>query len=348
MLNFRYVKVPLIRVAAVASVAITCAATAPIAHAQNTVRPLTLVVGGAAGITYDTYARLLARHFGRHAAGSPAIIVQNMPGAGSMKAAEYMFNIAPKDGSTFALLFPGSLVEPLIEPGKFKFDPTKFEYLGTLEQDTRACVTSAKSVVKTFGDARTATAIMAGTQRGSSTVDYPNMLNVLAGTRFKVVSGYQSTNEAIVAIERGEADGMCSNLGTFLTQKPEWLDAPGGQVVVAFGLDEHPEMVKRQVAYVGKFLSAESKPVVDLIVAQQGFGRPFVVPPGTAPAAISQLRAAFEATYADKAFLAEAATMKLDINPLDGNKVSALIAKMYAAPKPVVDGMTRALRASGS
>ena len=192
------------------------------------------------------------------------------------------------------------------------------------------------------------TAIMAGTQRGSSTVDYPNMLNALAGTRFKVVSGYQSTNETIIAIERGEADGMCSNLGTFLTQKPEWLDAPGGQVIVAMGLEEHPEMVKRGVSYVSKFLTPENKAAVDLIVAQQGFGRPFVLPPGTSPAAVAGMRAAFEATYRDPDFIAEAEKMKLDVNPLGGDKVAELIAKMYASPKPVVDSMTRALRASGS
>lgn len=316
------------------------------AHAQA--RTLTLVVGGAAGITYDTYARLLSRHFAKHYPGSPTIIVQNMPGAGSVKAAEYMYSIAPKDGATFALLFPGALVEPLMEPGKFRFEPTKFEYLGTLEQDTRACVMGPKSKVKTFEEARTTTAIMAGTQRGSSTVDYPNMLNAFAGTRFKMVSGYQSTNETIIAIERGEADGMCSNLGTFLTQKPDWLDPPGGFAIVAMGLEPHPEMAKRKVPYLAEVLSPETKPAADLVIAQQGFGRPFVVPPGTAAPALALMRAAFEGTYKDKAFLDEAAAMKLDINPLDGEKVSALVKQMYAAPRSVVDSMSRALRPSGS
>jgi tripartite-type tricarboxylate transporter receptor subunit TctC len=306
---------------------------------------LTLVVGGAAGVTYDTYARLLSRHFARHFPGSPPIVVQNMPGAGSMKAAEYMYVHAPKDGMTFALLFPGALIGPLMmEPGKSRFDPTKFEYLGTLEQDTRVCVTSGRSKVKTFEDARTHTAVMAGTQHGSSTVDYPNMLNAVAGTRFKVVSGYKSTNETILAIERGEADGMCSNLGTFLTQKPEWLDAPGGQTIVAMGLEPHPEMARRKVPYIGQLLSGEAKAIVDLVVSQQGFGRPFLVPPGTPAPAVTAMRTAFEATYNDKAFLAEAAAMKLDINPLDGDKVGTLINQMYAAPKSVVDGMARALR----
>lgn len=315
-------------------------------HAMAQPRSLTLVVGGAAGITYDTYARLLGRHFAKHFPGAPSIVVQNMPGAGSVKAAEYMFNLAPKDGSTFALLFPGALVEPLLDPGKARFDPTKFEYLGTLEQDTRVCVTSGKSKVASIEDARSNVAVMAGTQRGSSTVDYPNMLNALAGTRFKVVTGYQSTNETILAIERGEADGMCSNLGTFLTQKPEWLDRPGGQVIVAMGLDPHPEMVKRKAPYIASFLTSQTKPVADLIIAQQGFGRPFVVAPGTPEAAIAPLRKAFEATYNDKAFLDEATVMKLDINPLDGSKVAALIKGMYAAPPAVVEAMTKALRAA--
>ena len=330
-------------VAASAGHVSTAAAQSPPAF-----KSLTLVVGGAAGITYDTYARLLARHFNRHVAGTPSIIVQNMPGAGSVKAAEWMFSVAPKDGATFALLFPGSLMEPLMEPGKFRFEPTKFEYLGTLEQDTRACVMSPKSKVKTLEEARQQTAIMAGTQRGSSTVDYPNMLNALAGTRFKVVSGYQSTNETIIAMERGEADGMCSNLGTFLTQKPDWLDAPGGFPFIAMGLEPHPEMAKRKVPYLNTILTEETKPAADLITAQQGFGRPFVVPPGTPAAAVEVMRAAFEVTYRDKAFLDEAATMKLDINPLDGPKVAELIKRVYAAPRSAVDAMNRALKGSGS
>jgi tripartite-type tricarboxylate transporter receptor subunit TctC len=307
-------------------------------------RTLTLIVGGAAGVTYDTYARLLSRHFGRHFPGSPSIVVQNMPGAGSTKAAEYMYALAPKDGATFALLFPGALISPLMDTAQSRFDPTKFEYLGTLEQDTRACVTSGRSRVKTFEDARTHTSIMAGTQHGSSTVDYPHLLNAVAGTRFKVVSGYKSTNETILAIERGEADGMCSNLGTFLSQKPDWLDAPAGQAIVAMGIEDHPEMTKRKVPYIGTFLSGEPKAIVDLVVSQQGFGRPFLVPPGTPAPAVATLRQAFEATYNDKAFLSEAATMKLDINPLDGDKVGALIKQMYATPKSVVDATARALR----
>jgi tripartite-type tricarboxylate transporter receptor subunit TctC len=307
-------------------------------------KTITLVVGGGAGISYDAYARAMAPHIAKYIEGSPRIIVQNMPGAGSMKAAEYMYTLASKDGTSFAILFPGALIEPLMSPGRFKFDPNKFEYLGTLDQDTRVCMTVATSKVQKLEDAKTHSVIMAGTQPGSSTVDYPNMLNALAGTKFKLVSGYKTIGDAGLAVERGEADGMCGNLAWFIQARPEWLD----RMLVQIGRETHAEMDKRKVPTIWGFVSPETKPVIDLIVTQQVFGRPFVLPPGVPKEQLETMRKAFSAVLKDKGFNAEIEKMKLTLDPLDGAKVSALIKEMFAAPKDVVERMTKALKSSGS
>lgn len=286
----------------------------------------------------------MAPHISKHIEGSPRIIVQNMPGAGSMKAAEYMFTLAPKDGTTFAILFPGALIEPLMSPKRFRFDPKKFEYLGTLDQDTRVCLTSENSKVQKFEDARKHSVVMAGTQPGSSTVDYPRMLNALAGTKFTIVSGYKTIGDAALAVDRGEAGGMCGNLAYFISARPQWLD----RMFIQIGRETHAEMDKRKVPTIWGFISAEQKPVVDLIVTQQVFGRPFVLPPGVPKAQLDTMRNAFTAVLKDTGFAADLEKMKLVLNPLDGKKVAELIKEMFTAPKGVVERMTKALKSSGS
>lgn len=313
-------------------------------------KTITVIIGGDAGISYDAYGRVLARHIGKHIPGTPSFIVQNMPGAGGSKAAEYLFSLAPRDGTTFAILFPGALIEPLIEPKRFRYDPNKFEYLGTIDQETRVCVTSAQSKMRKLEDARTTSAILAGTQPGSTTVDYPNMLNALAGTRFKVVSGYKSTNETTLAMQRGEADGMCTNLSVLTSQQPQWLQPEAGaaNLIAQFGLQPHPLLTKLNVPTIWSFIAPEDRPVVEQIVTQQVFGRPFAMPPGVPPAQLDTLRQAFTATMTDKSFVDELVSMKLEINPLDGAGVSSLIKKLYSAPPELTQRVAKALKPSGS
>ena len=194
-------------VAGIVALTMTAFGAAP-AHAQQ--KSISLVVAGSVGSSYNIYGRTLARHIRRYLPGDPNIIVRNMHGAGGNIAAEYMHAQAPSDGSMFFLLPAGSLIDPLFSPSRFKYDPNKFEYVGTMDQDTRVCLTAGRSPVKTFADARAQSVIIAGTQAGSTTVDYPNFLNALAGTKFKLVQGYRGTDDVMLAMERGEADGMCT------------------------------------------------------------------------------------------------------------------------------------------
>jgi tripartite-type tricarboxylate transporter receptor subunit TctC len=329
-------------------VAAACMLTGAPAVAQDVYagKTITLVVGGDAGTGFDVYARVLGRHMHRHIPGKPNIVVQNMPGAGSVKAAEYLYTIAPKDGTTFAILFPGALVEPLIgDPSRYRYDPTKFGYLGTADSGTRLCLTYHTSKTKTFEDAQRSTSIIGATQPGSSTADYPNMLNALAGAKFKVVTGYKSTVEIMLAMERGEVDGVCGHeVSSVRAQRPAWIGSASVNLLVQVGLEPNDEMTKLGVPPVWKFVPEENRAVTELIVAQQVFGRPFVTPPEIPEAQLKILRAAFMATLADPEFLADAKKASLDVNPKSGEEVGAVIKKMFAAPRDMAERMFKAIR----
>ena len=217
---------------------------------------------------------MLAHHIRRHLPGDPNIIVRNQHGAGGTIAAEFMYAQAPLDGSMFFLLPAGSLIDPLFNPSRFKYDPNKFEYVGTMDQDTRVCLTAGRSPVKTFADARMQSVIIAGTQAGSTTVDYPNFLNALAGTKFKLVQGYRGTGDVMLAMERGEANGMCTLLSTVATLRPSWLGSTEANVFVQIAINPHPSVVTYKIPSIFDFVAPDVKPVIELIATQQVFGVP--------------------------------------------------------------------------
>jgi tripartite-type tricarboxylate transporter receptor subunit TctC len=308
-------------------------------------KTLTIIVGTDVGGGFDVYGRAIGRHIGRHLPGAPNIVIQNMPGAGSMKAAEYLYEIAPKDGTTIGIIFPGAIVEPLSAPEKFRYDPTRFGYLGTADSGTRLCITHHTSKIKTFADAQTIPSTIGGISVGSSTTDYANMFNALAGTKFKVVNGYKSSLDIMLAIERGEVDAICGyDTNSFKAQKPEWYGTPLANIIVQAGLEPMPAMNQLGVPSIWNYVSGENRTIAELIVSQQVFGRPFATAPGIPDDRLAMLRTAFMATLADPIFLDDAQKMKLDINPKDGAEVGALVKKIYATPRPLVDRMMKVLR----
>ena len=309
-------------------------------------KQLILVVGSDPGTGYDVYGRIVARHLVKHVPGRPTLVVQNMTGAGSIRAAEHMYNIAPKDGTVIAIVFPGAVIEPLTgEPSKFRYDPTKFEYLGTADSGTRLCVTSLASKVKTFEQALREQAIIGASAPGGSTFDYPTMLNVLAGTKFKIVSGYKATVDIAVAVERGEVDGWCGvDVSTHTAVRPTWLPNREVNFLVQLGVERNAEMTKLGFPWVMDHVSGDDRKVMELIVSQQVFQRPFVAPPGTPQAQVKLLRAAFLAALKDPETLADAKKMNIEINAKSGEEVGALVRKMYASPKPLIERMGKAIR----
>lgn len=309
-------------------------------------KTLTLIIGTDAGTGYDVYGRLVGRHMVKHLPGKPGLLPQNLTGAGSKRAAEHMAVVAPKDGTAIALVFPGAIAEPLIiERAKWRYDPTKLEYLGTADSGTRMCSTRLESKVKSFEDARREVATIGASAPGGSTFDYPTMLNALTGTSFKVITGYKGTVDIAVAMERGEVDGWCGvEVSTYQAVRPEWVPKKQVHTFVQLGLEPNPQMTALGIPSIWNFTPPENRKAMELIVSQQVFQRPFIAPPGVPADRMKVLQAAFMATMSDPEFLAEADRAKLTVAPRSGPDVAALVNSMYNSPQPIIDQAARALR----
>ena len=316
----------------------------PGANAQSSID---LIIGSDAGGGYDVYGRTVARHITKYLAGNPTIVPRNMPGAGGNRAAEFAYNQAPKDGSAFAIIFPGSVMTPLVEPSSgLKFDPANFNYIGTAAKETRVCAFRKEAKAKTFADAMKEEIIIAASAEGGSTADYALLTNDVLGTKFKIVRGYKGTREMLLAVERGEADGLCGYAYSSLkTQKPEWADGTQVNIVVQFGIDGDPELDKMKVPSIFTFTKNEAdKQVFELLVGQQEFGRPFVMPPGVPADKLKAMREAFAKVFQDPEFIEEGKKQKLDIGYGSGEEVQKLVERLYATPKPVVERMIKAMQ----
>ena len=297
------------------------------------------IIGSDAGGGYDVYARNIGKHLGRFLPGNPNVVPRNMPGAGSGTAAASLFRLSPKDGTVIGALFPGVIVGPLLEDrAQNLFDPNKFEYLATADSGTRVCITGPMSKVKTFEDAQKQTTVIGASAAGGSTRDYAAFHKNAAGAQFNIVSGYKGTADILLAIERGEVDGLCGLDWTSLkSQRPTWLEQKTVNILVQDGMETEHELDVLGVPPIWTFIANEAdKAPVELIVSQQVFGRPYVAPPGVPAEQVKMLRDAFEAVMKDEAFLADAKQGRLDISPLRGEKVQEVVAKLYAAPKEVV------------
>lgn len=322
--------------------AYTGAAVADDYYAGKTVE---MYIGSGTGGGYDRYGRTVGRYLVKHLPGNPNLVPRNMPGAGSMKAAEYMSHMAPKDGTAVAILQPGALFEPLVNDKlKFRYDPAAFEIIGSANSGTRVCVTFHTSKLKTFEDAINLPSNMGGNNIGSSTTDYAEMLNNLAGTKFKIINGYDSTSLIVLAMERGELDGLCGfDTASFEAQKPDWYGTKLAHMIVQVGITPDPELEKMGVPSLWKYVSGRKRDVAELILSQQEFHRPFVAPPGTPEQQTSLLRTAFNAAMKDADFLAEAKKTKLDVAPKTGKEVGELIKKVYGSPEDLIADAKKAL-----
>jgi tripartite-type tricarboxylate transporter receptor subunit TctC len=312
-------------------------------------KTITMIVGGNPGGGYDLYARALARHFPRHIPGEPSIVVQNMPGAGSVNLANHLFARAPKDGLTIGMIFPGAIVGPLFdERMKARFKPTEFGYVGTANVSTRVCTTYQGSKTKTFEDALERETVMGGDAPGGSLFDYLQFLRREVGAKFKVVRGYKGSVDILLSMERREVEGICGlDWASLRTQKADWVRDKRMHVILQTGLDPHPELTKMGAPEIWKYVKNEdSRRVLELILGQQVFGRPFMLPPGAPAEQLAILRKAFEATTKDKAFITDAEKMGLEINPANGARVQEVVAKMYASPAAIVKRAREALQPS--
>ncbi len=292
-------------------------------------------VGTSAGGGYDTYARLLGRHFGKHIPGAPNVVVTNMPGAASNTMAGYVATVAAKDGTVIGAPFSTQPLAPILEePGKLRYDPTKLNYIGSANEDAFLCVVRKDAPVQKFADAFSTQAVMGGTAETGSTGYLPILLNNVLGTKFKVVFGYPGSREMFMAMDKNEVHGQCGmGWSSMKTQYVDYLKQNSATLLVQERLVGDPEMDKLGVPRSGDFATTdEQKKILGIIYAQETFGRPYFVASDVAPERVEALRTAFMQTWRDPELLAEAQKMNLEIGPISGDALQRLLAAIYASP----------------
>ncbi len=297
-------------------------------------KQISIVVGSSPGGGYDAYARLLARHFGSAIPGSPAIVVQNMSGAGSNRAAGFIYAVAPKDGTSIGAIFPGAVLQNLLSEQQVAHDPSKFVYLGSANSDVYVCYVRSDAPVKTFKDMLDKELIIGASNPGATTYDLPLLLNSVLGTKFKIVTGYPGSREITLALERGEVQGACGLGWTAIeTLHPDWFTQDKVRVLVQLSNTGHPELDKKGVPRAEDLANnEEDRRVIRLVFSQGVFGRPYVLPPGVPADRVDALRKAFMTALNDKTLRAEAGKMQLDVDPMSGDELQKLVLELYSTP----------------
>ncbi len=325
----------------VASLALTGVAQAQEALASfYKGRNLTIIIGSSPGGGYDLYGRLISRFISRHVPGAPTVVVQNMPGAASNIAASYVYNVAPKDGTVIGALFMGAVVEPLFGDTKRPtHDMAKFNYIGNANSDAYVCLVRTDASVKTFADVFDKELIMGASAEGASTRDFPVLLRNLLGAKFKVVAGYPGTREINLALEKGEVQGACGETWSSVAATyPTWFKENLVRPLVQESNTGYPALDKMGIPLARDFAKTdEQKKILELIYSQTTFGRPYVVAPGVPEERVLALRKAFMATMNDADLVGEARRMNVDIEPIAGEDLQKIIAKLYATPQDLVD-----------
>lgn len=306
-------------------------------------KAVNLIVGYSPGGGYDTYTRILARHLGKHIPGSPTVVVQNMPGAGSLKLANYLYNIAPKDGTTIGIFSRGMAMEPLIGGANTQFDSTKFTWLSSGTNETSVFVAWHTSPVKTWNDLMTKTFTVGGEGSGSDPDIYALLLKNAFGAKLKLITGYPGTAEIAIALERGEVDTRASWSWTSLkTLKPDWLAQKKVNLPVQLSLTKGSDLP--DVPLISEFAANDrQRQMLRLILSRQEMARPYAAPPDLPDDRKTALRKAFDNAWSDPELLAEMAARGQEVNPVSGAALDRLIAELYATPKDVVEATRRAI-----
>ena len=305
-------------------------------------KTITIYIGYAPGGGYDTYARTVGRHIGRHIPGNPGTVAKNRPGAGSLKLANELYNTLPKDGTAIGTIGRGIPMEPLFGTKEAKFDPSKFNWLGSANNEVSVCVSWHKSPIKTLNDFLTKEMIVGGTGPGADTDTFPKVLNNVIGTKLKLVTGYPGGNNINLAIERGEVQGRCGwSWSSVKSTRAQWLRDKKINVLLQMSTAKHPELP--DVPFVMDLAKTEKdRKVLKLVFARQAWGRPFVAPPGVPADRVKALQAAFMATMKDPKFLEDAKKQKLEIAPISGAEIGRLMVALYASPKDLVEAAKEA------
>lgn len=314
---------------------------------------MTLVIGTGPGGGYDLYARLISSHMGRHIPGKPTIVPKNMPGSGAIRAANFAYNVAKQDGSVIVGVHRTTPFAPIFGHKGPKFEPAKFQWLGSLNNEAGIARVRVDTGVKTIADARRKAVIMGSTAPGTDTTIYPALLNNTLGTKFRSVTGYMTGPSVDLAIERNEVQGQTDSVSSMQLRWPNWRKQ--FYILAQLSLTKHPDLpgvpvildlIKPENLAPGLSVE-EAKTIWRIMLTQKVMGRPFAMGPGVPADKVKVLRAAFRKMLIDPVFIADAKRQKREVVAVDGDAIQKLIAEAASTPKPLIAKLKDALKYKG-
>lgn len=309
-------------------------------------KSVVLEVGYSAGSAYDVVARALARHWGEHIPGRPNVVVVDQAGAGSLTTANRLYNTMKRDGSEVATFGRSIYMEPLFGNKQALFDAGKISWIGSAGSETSVCVSWAGSRVKRWEDIFTGPFVMAANSPGSDTGIYATVLKTLFGAQIKTILGYPGGAEITHAIESGEVDGRCGwSWSAIKSSKPDWLRDKKINILAQLGLKPHPELPGVPLL-IDLAKDERQRAALTLILRRQEAAWPFAAPPGVPADRLAALRAGFMATMSDPGFLEDAKKIGVEVTPMSGEELAAVVAQSYATPPAIVEDVRRLLNPS--
>ncbi len=307
-------------------------------HAQQvdfSRKTITIYIGNTAGGTYDLMGRLVARHLGRFIPGNPTVVPENMPGAGSLRAANHIFNVAPKDGTALGIVTDTVAVEQALRNPAVQFDARKLAWIGRVAASNAVQIIWHTAKVQSIEDAKRFEATVAGTGAGNAAEIVPTLLNAVIGTKFKIIKGYPAANEAMLAVERGEVESAVPNWSTMKTTRASWLRDGKAKVILQYLSERGPELP--DVPALGELgQTPQAKQLLGLYANTGAIGRAFFGPPGLPPQVVQALRDAFTAMAKDPAFIADANQVNADLDFGSGAQVQAAVEQTLNVPEAVL------------
>lgn len=309
---------------------------------------LTIIVGSAAGSGYDAYARLMARNFGKHLQGAPSVIVQNMPGGGGLSSANYLYNVASKDGTVVGALQRGMIISPLIAPQGVQFDARKFTWLGSTTSETGVVAVWHTSPHQTIQDVLSHELLVGGSGPATDSETLPRVYSEAIGARIRIISGYKSTNEVLLSMERGEVQGIGnSSWSNWRAGFAHYLSEKKVRILMQAGLKKHSELADVPLV-LDLARNSDGRQMLELFLAPLTIGRPFAAPPEIPSARVADLRSAFDKMLADPFFVADASKANLEISAVSGSFIDEALGRLYAIPKEVVEAASKAIEAKSN
>jgi tripartite-type tricarboxylate transporter receptor subunit TctC len=327
-----------LRTVTLAGVAVVCLANAGLAQTPETFagKTVTLTIGYGPGSGNDIYGRLVARHLGKHIPGQPTVVPNNMPGAGSFRAANYMYGVAPKDGTVLGYISQNAATEELLGNPAVQFKTAKFNWVGRIGSYNNIVIFWHTSKIKTVADAQKSESTIGATGVGSAVYIYPNMMNRILGTKFKIVSGYQGTAQTSLAMERGEVEGVTMGWFPVKTTKQEWIEQKRLSFLVQFLAERHPDLPDvPAIVELGR--TVEEKQLFTLFANDGEVGKAIFLPPDVPAATVAVLRKAFDAMVKDPEYIAETDKLQAERDSMPGERLQKLIEQVAATPPAVVE-----------